>query len=91
MKIIENDGLKLLKPESEDFVLYNTKLNMYHEQVYLGKLDTVDNYREIHKSLQPGYDKDKDLKSIVDSQEQAIAALTEQLTKLMNQIDPKDI
>jgi hypothetical protein len=41
--------------------------------------------------LQPGYDKDKDLKSIVDSQEQAIAALTEQLTKLMNQIDPKDI
>ena len=50
MKIIENDGLRLLVPESEDSVIYDVKSNMYHEKVYLGKYDTIDNYREIHKS-----------------------------------------
>lgn len=90
MKIIENDGLRLLIPELEDFIIYDVKSNMYHEKVYLGKFDTMDNYREMHKSLQPGYDADKDYKSVIDKQEQAIAYLTEQLAILMNQLDSTD-
>lgn len=90
MRIIENNGLQLLMPDSNDFVLYNVLSNSYHEKVYLGKFDTIDNYREIHKSLQPGYDKNEELKGIVDSQEKAIADLTEQLTRLMNQINSAD-
>lgn len=90
MKIIENDGLRLLIPESEDFIIYDVKSNMYHEKVYLGKFDTMDNYREMHKSLQPGYDANKDYKSVIDKQEQAIAYLTEQLAILMNQLDSTD-
>ena len=90
MKIIENDGLRLLMPESEDFVIYDIKSNMYHKQVYLGKFDMIENYREIHKSLQPGYDANKDLQSVVDNQEQAIANLTEQLAMLMNQLNLKN-
>lgn len=90
MKIIENDGLRLLIPESEDFVIYDIKSNMYHSQVYLGKFDRIENYREIHKSLQPGYDASKDFKSVIDNQEQAIANLTEQLAILMDQLKSKD-
>ena len=87
MKIIENDGLRLLVPESEDFVIYDVKANMYHEKVYLGKFDSIDNYREVHKSSQPGHDASKDYKSVIDKQEQAIAFLTEQLAMLMSQLD----
>lgn len=87
MKIIENDGLRLLVPESEDSVIYDVKSNMYHEKVYLGKYDTIDNYREVHNSLQSGHNANKDLENVVSQQEQAIAYLTEQLAKLMNQLD----
>ena len=83
MKVIENNGLTLLMPESDDFVLYNILFNSYHEKVYLGKFDTVDNYREMHKSLQPNRVKDaEELQNIINNQESTIASLAEQLERL---------
>lgn len=91
MKIIENNGLTILLPESSDFVLYNVRHNSYHDKVYLGKADSVNNYREINKELQPGYQ--KDLNKIISNQEQAIAELSNKLEQLMAQVNqgPKDI
>ena len=64
MKIIENNGLRLLLPQSNDFTLYNVNSNSYHEKVYLGKFDNIDNYREIEKSLVSN--KSKDVNDLLD-------------------------
>ena len=90
MKIIEDNGLKILVPE-KDHVLYNVKTNMYCDKMYLGKFDVMENYREIHKSLQPGRTKEvEELQNTINEQELAISKLAEQLAQLASliQTDP---
>lgn len=83
MKIIENDGLRLLLPESDDLILYNIKSNDYCEKVYLGKFDTIDNYREVSKTLLINKDKNVDsLLDIINKQDAALIELSNKLAEL---------
>lgn len=48
MQIINNGILRILIPET-GFELVNKKTGAHSEKVYLGKLDTIDNYTEVMK------------------------------------------
>ena len=83
MKLIEDKGLRLLLPESDDLILYSIKSNDYYDKVYLGKFDTIDNYREIDKSLLKNNSKDvNDLLDIINKQDAALIELSNKLNEL---------
>lgn len=91
MKLIEDKGLRLLLPESDDLILYSIKSNDYYEKVYLGKFDTIDNYREIDKSLLKNNSKDvNDLLDIINKQDAALIELSNKLTELSKLIPSND-
>ena len=46
MKLEERGTLRILTPEV-GYKLYSVKTNEYYTKVYLGKFDSVDNYREM--------------------------------------------
>lgn len=50
MKLEERGNLRILTPEV-GYKIYSVKTNSYHTKVYLGKFDSVDNYREIKIEL----------------------------------------
>lgn len=83
MKLIEDKGLRLLLPESDNLILYSIKSNDYYEKVYLGKFDVIDNYREIDKSLLRDDSKDvNDLLDIINKQDAALIELSNKLNEL---------
>ena len=91
MKIIENNGLRLLLPQSNDFMLYNVNSNSYHEKIYLGKFDNIDNYREIEKSLINNKSKDMDdLLDIINKQDIALTDLANKLAELAKLVPSND-
>ena len=91
MKLIEDKGLRLLLPESDDLILYSIKSNDYYDKVYLGKFDTIDNYREIDKSLLRNNSKDvNDLLDIINKQDAALIELSNKLTELSKLIPSND-
>lgn len=91
MKLIEDKGLRLLLPESDNLILYNIKSNDYYDKVYLGKFDIIDNYREIDKSLLKNNSKDvNDLLDIINKQDAALIELSNKLTELSKLIPSND-
>lgn len=50
MRLEERGSLRILTPEV-GYKLYSVKTNEYYTKVYLGKFDSVDNYREIKIEL----------------------------------------
>ena len=91
MKLIEDKGLRLLLPESDNLILYNIKSNDYYDKVYLGKFDIIDNYREIDKSLLRNNSKDvNDLLDIINKQDAALIELSNKLTELSKLIPSND-
>ena len=50
MRLEERRSLRILTPEV-GYKLYSVKTNEYYTKVYLGKFDSVDNYREIKIEL----------------------------------------
>ena len=91
MKLIEDKGLRLLLPESDDLILYSIKSNDYYDKVYLGKFDTIDNYREIDRSLLKNNSKDvNDLLDIINKQDAALIELSNKLTELSKLIPSND-
>lgn len=91
MKLIEDKGLRLLLPESDNLILYSIKSNDYYDKVYLGKFDTIDNYREIDKSLLRNNSKDvNDLLDIINKQDAALIELSNKLTELSKLIPSND-
>ena len=50
MRLEERGSLRILTPEV-GYKLYSVKTNEYYTKVYLGKFDSVDNYREIGFSI----------------------------------------
>lgn len=91
MKLIEDKGLRLLLPESDDLILYSIKSNDYYDKVYLGKFDTIDNYREMDKSLLRNDSKDvNDLLDIINKQDAALIELSNKLTELSKLIPSND-
>lgn len=50
MKLEERGTLRILTSEV-GYQLYSVKTNSYHTKVYLGKFDSIDNYREIKIEL----------------------------------------
>ena len=90
MKIEEKNGLRILTPESDEYILYSTIKNEYYEKVYLGKNDSIDNYREMEKVLlnKPNEnERIQELLDIINKQEAAISNLAiqlEELTLLVN-------
>lgn len=92
MKVENKKGLIILQPESDDFILYSVSRNTYHKMVLLGKNDSVDNYREIKKSLleeQQENKKIEELTSRIEEQEAVIQKLSKQLSDLMDLINKK--
>lgn len=47
MKIIEKNGLRILTPNAGYRIVNKEKTQVYDSVVYLGKLDTMDNYVEL--------------------------------------------
>lgn len=91
MKLIEDKGLRLLLPESDNLILYNIKSNDYYDKVYLGKFDIIDNYREIDKSLLKNNSKDvNDLLDIINKQDAALIELSNKLDELSKLIPSND-
>jgi hypothetical protein len=91
MKLIEDKGLRLLLPESDNLILYSIKSNDYYEKVYLGKFDVIDNYREIDKSLLKNNSKDvDDLLDIINKQDAALTELSNKLNELSKLIPSND-
>lgn len=91
MKLIEDKGLRLLLPESDNLILYSIKSNDYYDKVYLGKFDTIDNYREIDRSLLKNNSKDvNDLLDIINKQDAALIELSNKLTELSKLIPSND-
>lgn len=91
MKLIEDKGLRLLLPESDNLILYSIKSNDYYDKVYLGKFDVIDNYREIDKSLLRNNSKDvNDLLDIINRQDAALIELSNKLDELSKLIPSND-
>lgn len=91
MKLIEDKGLRLLLPESDNLILYSIKSNDYYDKVYLGKFDVIDNYREIDKSLLRNNSKDvNDLLDIINKQDAALIELSNKLDELSKLIPSND-
>lgn len=91
MKLIEDKGLRLLLPESDNLILYSIKSNDYYDKVYLGKFDVIDNYREIDKSLLKNNSKDvDDLLDIINKQDAALIELSNKLNELSKLIPSND-
>lgn len=91
MKLIEDKGLRLLLPESDNLILYSIKSNDYYDKVYLGKFDTIDNYREIDRSLLRNNSKDvNDLLDIINKQDAALIELSNKLNELSKLIPSND-
>ena len=91
MKLIEDKGLRLLLPESDNLILYSIKSNDYYDKVYLGKFDVIDNYREIDKSLLRNDSKDvNDLLDIINKQDAALIELSNKLNELSKLIPSND-
>ena len=79
MKLIEDKGLRLLLPESDDLILYSIKF------------DTIDNYREIDRSLLRNNSKDvNDLLDIINKQDAALIELSNKLAELSKLIPSND-
>ena len=91
MKLIEDKGLRLLLPESDNLILYSIKSNDYYDKVYLGKFDVIDNYRERDKSLLRNDSKDvNDLLDIINKQDAALIELSNKLAELSKLIPSND-
>lgn len=91
MKLIEDKGLRLLLPESDNLILYSIKSNDYYDKVYLGKFDVIDNYREIDRSLLRNNSKDvNDLLDIINKQDAALIELSNKLNELSKLIPSND-
>ncbi len=92
MKIEDRNGLQVLTPESPDFILYSVRNNSYSEKVFLGKNDSIDNYREIAKALlQDKNEKNRvqELEETIKQQNAAISNLAKQLAELQALINKK--
>ena len=93
MKLIENkNGLRIIAPESSDYVIYSVLRNTYCDKVFLGKNDSVDNYKEIEKRLieQPeDNNKMQELLDKIEKQDALISKLAEQLAELTKLINEK--
>ena len=91
MKIENKNGLRLLLPESPEYFLYSFKTNQYHEKVYLGLNDSMDNYREIKKDTVMNKEdkKVKELEKIIQDQDAAISDLAKKLAALTDLINKK--
>lgn len=92
MKLDNRNGLQVLTPESSDFILYNVLNNSYSEKIFLGKSDSIDNYREIAKALleeKKEMNKVQELEETIKQQNAAISNLAKQLAELQALINKK--
>ena len=93
MKFTENkNGLRIITPESSDYVIYNVLRNSYHEKVFLGKNDSVENYKEVKRSLLEQADENNKMQELlnrIEEQDALISKLAEQLDKLTNLVNKK--
>lgn len=92
MKLENRNGLRVLTPESDDFILYNVRTNSYCDKVFLGVNDSIDNYREMEKDLleKDETSKIEELQAIIDKQNESISKLAEQLACLAELINKED-
>lgn len=90
MKIENKNGLKILTPEA-DCVLYSVITDEYHEKVFLGVNDSVDNYREVKKEILEKEENKKveQLEEVIKQQDAAISNLAEQLAALAVLVNDK--
>ena len=91
MKIIENKlGFTTISPESDDYIIYSLERNTYHKKVVLGKNDSVDNYKQIKKSLIEEAD-DKAQADIllkrIEEQDAIISKLSKQISDLIDLVN----
>lgn len=81
MKLEERGTLRILTPEV-GHKLYSVKTNEYYTKVYLGKFDSIDNYREMVDEEYVDIDVATELKenqSINDEQDNMIIELATEL------------
>lgn len=92
MKLENRNGLRVLSPESDNFILYNVRTNSYCDKVFLGVNDSIDNYREMEKDLleKDETPKIEELQAIIDKQNESISKLAEQLACLAELINKKE-
>lgn len=64
MKIIENNGLRILTPNAGHRLANKEKTQVYDTVVYLGKLDTMDNYITM-----PNYEAEQLIKELETNKE----------------------
>lgn len=71
MQLKEDKGLRILTPDNENNVITDIKTETIRSKiVYLGKNDSIDNYKEIDKNTPVSYEDDN---SLSDEQLQQIA------------------
>ena len=71
MQLKEDKGLRILTPDSEDNVITDVETETIRSTiVYLGKNDSIDNYKEIDKNTTVSYEDDKTTNDDLLSDEQ---------------------
>lgn len=71
MQLKEDKGLRILTPDSEDNVITDVETETIRSKiVYLGKNDSIDNYKEIDKNTPVSYEDDKTTNEDLLSDEQ---------------------
>lgn len=93
MKLIENkNGLRILEPESPEYILYSVDRNTYHEKVILGKHDSIENYKEMERALLEKVEENNAVQNLlnrIEEQDSLISKLAEQLSELAKLINKK--
>lgn len=90
MKIENRKGLRIITPESPDYILYSVERNTYHEIVYLGKNDSVDNYKEMERRLLNQAKEDNKIEQLlnkIEEQDALISKLAKQLADLTDLVN----
>lgn len=90
MKIENRKGLRIITPESPDYILYSVERNTYHEIVYLGKNDSVDNYKEMERRLLNQAKEDNKIEQLLNKikeQDALISKLAKQLADLTDLVN----
>lgn len=83
-------GFTVLTPDSDDYLIYSINRNTYHKKVCLGKNDSVDNYRQVEKSLVEEVNaksSNNDLLDRLEKQEATIAKLSKQVNDLLKLVN----
>lgn len=91
MKTVESKlGFIVLTPDSDDHLIYSIDRNTYHKKVCIGKNDSVDNYRQVEKSLVEEVNAkslNNELLNRIEKQEATIAMLSKQVNDLLKLVN----